>query len=224
MAMSGISRQTLREQVRQTLRSAILDGRLTAGQRLGEVDLSEQLGVSRGTIREALRRLQQSGLVEGEERMGLRVAQLSAEEVVELYDVRAALESLAAVHIVHSDHADELIEDLEAKLPVFPEGATLNERLDIDLGFHEALCRASGNTVLLSMWSQLQDRMRIAILSDSSTERPRLMQSDYHVPIIEALRSGDAELARKAIVDHMRHSGLAWQDRASDFKEIMAID
>ncbi|MDC4233340.1 GntR family transcriptional regulator [Actinomyces sp. B33] len=219
--MSG---QTLREQVWESLRSAILEGRLSAGQRLGEVDLAEQLGVSRGTVREALRRLQQSGLVVGEDRMGLRVTQQSAEEVVELYEVRGALEALAAVHIVQSPRCDELVDEIEAKLPAFEPGMTLNERLDIDLGFHEALCAASGNTVLLDMWRQLQDRMRVAVLADESDERPRLMDTDYHRPIIAALRSGDSERARHAIVEHMRNSGGVWQKRAQDPRDIVGIE
>ena len=80
MTMAIVNR-TLREQVLEQLRSAILEGTFSPGARMAEVDLAAQLGVSRGTVREALRTLHNSGLLEGEERNSLHVRQLTGRQV-----------------------------------------------------------------------------------------------------------------------------------------------
>lgn len=214
MALGEVSRRTLREQVWENLRSAILEGRLVSGTRLGEVDLAEQLNVSRGTVREALRLLQQSGLVEGEDRLGLRVTTFDECQLVELYEVRAAIESLAAETIVRRGESSRVADELEAILPHVPEGTSIRARLDANLAFHEALCRASGNETLLQMWLGLQDRMRVAIVSGHWGRREDMMERDYHLPIVIALREGDPERARVAIVEHMRHAGSVWAELA----------
>lgn len=219
MPLSGVNRLTLREQVYTTLRSEILEGRLGAGTRLGEVDLAEQLNVSRGTVREALRRLQQSGLVEGEDRVGLRVAEFSSAQLRELFDVRAALEALAAETIVRSGRGGEVADILEKRLPTFPEGVSVRERLDVDLGFHEAMCEASGNAMLVAMWRELQDRMRVAVLSRSAGADTGLMDSSYHMPIVEGLRDGDPEDVRAILVEHMRHARDIWATKSTDDPE-----
>lgn len=210
MSLSGVNRLTLREQVWMNLRSAILEGRLPAGTRLGEIDLANQLDVSRGTVREALRLLQQSGLVEGQDRSGLHVADLDARDVTDLFEVRTSLETLAAQLIVASGKAQEVADDLEKFLPNVEPGVPVTERLDADLAFHEALCVASENEMLLKMWRELQDLFRVAVLAHNRGENLELMNSDYHRPIIECLRSEDAEKVRTTIAEHMRHSASVW--------------
>lgn len=215
MALAGVNRLTLREQVLNSLRESILDGSLTPGTRLAEIDLAARLGVSRGTVREALRRLQQSGLVEGEDRTGLSVTELGPQQVYELFEVRAALEGLAVELIVRGDRADEVADQLEKLLPEVPEGAPYTERLDVDLGFHEAICEAAGNTMLLRQWSELKDLMRVAVLADVAGEFSDLMAADYHRPIIEALRSGDPRAARHVITDHMAYAANHWARKSA---------
>ena len=95
----------LREQVLDLLRQAIVEHRLKPGQRLIERELVEQIGVSRTTIREVLRQLAAEGLVATIPQRGAVVAIPTAEEAAELYEVRAALESLAARRFV--EHASD---------------------------------------------------------------------------------------------------------------------
>jgi DNA-binding GntR family transcriptional regulator len=103
----------LREQVIEALRRAILDFQLKPGQRLVERELIEQLGVSRTTIREALRELTSEGLVTVVPQKGAMVTAPSLDDAIDLYEVRAALESLVVRRFVERA-TDEEIASLSA--------------------------------------------------------------------------------------------------------------
>jgi DNA-binding GntR family transcriptional regulator len=87
---------TLSEQLAKRIADEILNEHFAPGQRLKEVDLAVTFGVSRASIREALRQLEVQGLVQIEPRRGARVTQLSADEVDDLYEIRASLLAVAA--------------------------------------------------------------------------------------------------------------------------------
>ena len=91
-----LEKTSLREQALTALRRAITTGQLTPGTHLVETELSEALQISRGTLREAMRQLQQEGLISAGARGRLSVRHLDAKEIRDIFDVRAALESLAA--------------------------------------------------------------------------------------------------------------------------------
>jgi DNA-binding GntR family transcriptional regulator len=110
----------VRDKVVDALRQAILDGILKPGRRLTERELTELTGVSRTSVREALRRLQAEGLVEESPSRGLRVALPTAEEIEQIYEIRAELEPLAVrlfVERASEQEVDELAsitEELDA--------------------------------------------------------------------------------------------------------------
>jgi DNA-binding GntR family transcriptional regulator len=211
----AIVNRTLREQVLEQLQSAILDGTLAPGEKLAEVDLAAQFGVSRGTVREALRTLQNSGLVEGSERSSLRVRRLTGQQIVELYEVRAALEGQAVTSILASPERTTIIDELESLLPEAGPGLTYAQRFELDLGFHEALCRLSGNGTLLRMWTSIKDLMRISVLTGADDATDSLMAKSHHQPIIDAMRTSDPERARRVLADHMATAARVWSDRAA---------
>jgi DNA-binding GntR family transcriptional regulator len=204
--LENLQRRTLREEALDSLRNAILDGVFPPGTHLGEVALSEQLNISRGTIREALRSLQQSGLVEAAPR-GLRVKRLSPQEVRDLYATRGALESLAMTTIMEKEDARERILEISEFLP--PEdlaGINFSECLERDLEFHKMLAHASDNQVLIRVWEELQDQMRVAILADETKAARSIMSRQHHEPIIQAMQAGDAAGATELITQHMRYA------------------
>ena len=86
----------LRDVVFENLRGAIVEGRLKPGQRLMEVQLAEQLGVSRTPVREAIRKLELEGLVVMLPRKGAYVANMSLKDLIDVLEIRASLEGLAA--------------------------------------------------------------------------------------------------------------------------------
>jgi DNA-binding GntR family transcriptional regulator len=210
----AIVNRTLREQVLEQLRAAILDGTFAPGEKLAEVELAAQFGVSRGTVREALRTLHNSGLLEGSERSSLHVRRLTGPQTVELYDVRSALEGQAVATILASDDPAAVIDELEAQLPEATADMTYAERFERDLGFHEALCRLSGNATLLQMWTSIKDLMRISVLAAPDQGSSSLMSKSHHQPIIDAMRTGDPEKARGVLAAHMATAAEVWSQKA----------
>jgi DNA-binding GntR family transcriptional regulator len=87
---------SLQERAYQTLRAAIIEGKLAVGERIYESKIAEQLGISRNPVRESIRRLQQDGLLDVRPRGGIFVASISVEEADDIYRVRGALEAVAA--------------------------------------------------------------------------------------------------------------------------------
>lgn len=214
--LTSVTRTTLREQVLERLREGILSGAFPPGERLGEVDLADQLGVSRGTVREALRTLQQTGLVEGQERNSLRVRRLSAREIAELFEVRAALEGQALKTILEASDPKPMIDELEMLLPSDDPALSLSERFRQDLEFHEGICRLAGNQTLLRMWTSAKDLMWITALDEPDQQTSALMTRANHEPIVTALRAGDPDGARRELEQHMRRAAAVWASRPDD--------
>src|SRR5829696_2391033 len=88
--------RSLQERTYRALRQAILDGRYVPGERIYEGAVAQALGVSRNPVREAVRRLQQDGLLDVRSHLGIYVTRIPAEEIDDIYRIRAALEGTAA--------------------------------------------------------------------------------------------------------------------------------
>lgn len=201
----SLERSTLRERALQALRGAITSGQYRPGDHLGEVELANRLGISRGTVREALRHLEQEGLVTAGNRGMLRVNKLSASQIRGLYRVRAALEGLAVTTIIQSPDRDTAVAALRDALDRLADAGTdLPEQVESDLGFHLLLCRLADNPMLVESWQHLEGRIRVAIMSHSSDQLPRIMSRDRHSPIVDAIEAGDAAAARAVVEEHMQ--------------------
>jgi DNA-binding GntR family transcriptional regulator len=194
----------LRERALGALRVAITSGRYRPGDHLGEVELASGLGISRGTVREALRHLEQEGLVEAGPRGRLRVNSLTPEEIRGLYQVRAALEGLAATTIIRSPERDQAVAALRAALSEFArEGSDFTQRVEADLAFHLLLCQLADNPMLVESWRHLEGRIRVAIMSHDAPQLPGIMSDDRHATIVDAIEQGDAPAALRVVEDHM---------------------
>ena len=201
--LASLDRSTLRERALEALRAAILAGQYRPGDHLGEVELAGSLGVSRGTVREALRHLQQEGLVTAGNRGMLRVNSLTPGEVRELFEVRAALESLAVRELIASPRRAAAVAALrEALGHLADEEADVTARIQADLAFHLLLCRLAGNSMLVEAWQRLEGRMRVAILNGAAWQAP-MMARDRHAPIVDAIERGDVPAAVSVVEEHM---------------------
>ncbi|MFC0336836.1 DNA-binding transcriptional regulator, GntR family [Kushneria avicenniae] len=204
MSIKSLQRTTLRDQCLDGLRSAITSGQLPAGHHLVETDLSAAFGVSRGTLREAMRRLEQEGLLVAGPRGQLRVREINEGEIGHLYQVRAALEVLAARSLCLHDDFTARMETLRECLQRLHEvQGDLGEQIEADLTFHRTLCELSGNPVLLSSWLALEGPIRITIMHAGLERALHNMSADRHDNLLDVIAQRDPAHIERVLVEHM---------------------
>jgi DNA-binding GntR family transcriptional regulator len=140
----------LSERTARLLRERILSGEFAMGTRLVETSIARQLAISRGPVREALKQLRAEGLVREEPRRGSFVADLTLNDIWEIYDLRAAIESRAARNIIINRNTAALGE-LRGILTRLGQATADDDRklfARLNLSFHERLCQLSGNARL----------------------------------------------------------------------------
>lgn len=212
----------LRDVVFENLREAILEGKLRPGQRLMEVQLAEQLGVSRTPVREAIRKLELEGLVVMLPRKGAYVANMSLKDVIDVLEVRASLEglsaSLAAERITPEDI--ERLKKISEEFNKSTLESDIETLLKKDVEFHECIFRATNNKklhqLINSLWEQVY-RFRVTYISDYDSSKSII---EEHQNILNAIVSGDSELAKKYATEHIEKAEQFMIERAMNNKEL----
>ena len=206
--LPALTPRRLSQEIAELIRDRILSGDFQPGERLLEPDLARQLGVSRGPIREALRRLEGEGLVVEETNRGARVAVLTADDVREIYEVRAALETKAAQLLVR--RGEGFIRELDpvlARLSLVSDGDDARRTLELDLQFHELLCRLSGNRRLHAAFRANVPILRTILLIDEDAFRSKDPGVAWtHRVIVDAIRRGDDAEIQDVVSAHMASS------------------
>lgn len=200
-----LEKTSLRQQALTALRRAITTGQLPPGTHLVETELSEKLQISRGTLREAMRQLQQEGLISAGARGRLAVRHLDAKEIRDIFNVRAALESLAARELAESTDRTQFVELLRAAVDDMDRWAASNleDRIEADLRFHRTMCQLTGNETLLHQWTSLEGSIRMSIMFAGVDKAIKNMDAKRHMDIVDAIKAGDAELAAATVASHM---------------------
>lgn len=215
---------TLRRQVADALRAAILSGELQPGEKLKEVDLAERYGVSRNPIREAIGELEQQGLIVSEPNRGKTVVSPTDEELRQAYQVRVCLE-LLALRLVWHRITDDLLAQLNLLVAAMEETAAetglsplaRHGRLNLlDAQFHGLLVNATGNRTLTRAWDTASP-WALGFIRDLEQERHRAEAEshpprDPHADLVGALARRDFEEARQALLGHVSRSWLRLVD------------
>jgi DNA-binding GntR family transcriptional regulator len=177
-----------------------LSGTLVASEALNQEQLAAELGVSTTPLREALRRLESEGLVLVQPHRDVVVAPLDADEMVSLYEVREALDSLAArLAAEHYDERDR--KEMEAAARQLRDPRI--DPVDANRAFHAAIYRASHNEVLSDLLDKLwdkSDRYRRAI--SGIARDSGVVQS--HVDLLHIVLERDADRAHQLMREHIR--------------------
>jgi DNA-binding GntR family transcriptional regulator len=202
------------EQVYRALLDAISEGSLAPGARVTQEDLAERLAVSRQPVLQALRLLKKDGLLLDAPGRGLRVAPLDAEWIGSVYEVRGALDALAA------RLAAERRAVIDARLIEqgrrAARGRHIKAMVEADIAFHNAIYAASGNPLIARSaqphWVHLR-RVMGAVLQ-SSPQRDALW--DEHERIAAAIAAGDAKRAAALAEHHGRQASANLRTRLSD--------
>jgi DNA-binding GntR family transcriptional regulator len=199
------SYRPLREIVFEALRNAIIERRLEPGDRLMEVQLAEAMGVSRTPVREAIRRLELEGFVVMIPRRGAYVAQLSLKDIADAFEIRGALEGLAA-GLAAERATDEEIEQLErviARTSDCLDKGDADKAVELDIEFHEVIYEASRNQRLTQIISNLREQI-LRFRTQSLAYPGRLAIAVHeHVQIVDAIAERDPGAARKRAEEHI---------------------
>ena len=200
---------TAADKVFLQFRQDIVEGVIKAGSKLSETELSTRYAVSRSVIREAINRLESCHLVERTANVGARVVALTAEGLVELYQVRESLEGMAA-RLAAQNMADAEIENLNSLLnthfhEVNVEGSYYQEAGDLD--FHYRIILGSKNNHLISILIDgIYHLVRMYRVQLGMTG-PRVTTAfDEHKHIVQAISNRDAELAEMLMRRHISYS------------------
>lgn len=178
--------------IADALRRAILDGTLAGGAALRQERLAEAFGTSRFPVREALRLLEAEGLIAFHPHRGAVVAAVSAEEVADVYAVRAALESMALELSVPHLQRDDL-DRAAALLDELDEATGDLARIgELNIRFHLTLMSRAGRPRLLAEAERyLGQGDRLLRFHFARADREAASQ-DEHRAILAAARAGDA--------------------------------
>jgi len=218
----GVVHAPLNKVVADAIRERILAGEFAPGERLAEERLSAELGVSRMPVREALRALAAEGIVTIEPRRGASITSYTPEQVQELVEVRATLESLnARLAARRKDPAQ--IGELQR---VLAAGSKTNEKTDLatiqdnNNRFHEALEAIGANSVLSGIVRSLRDRTALIFARQS---RARVRENwKEHAELVRAVIAGDEDLAALLAGRHVHNAAQIPEDEAAEKRRTRA--
>jgi DNA-binding GntR family transcriptional regulator len=203
-----LERRVFREEIREKLIEDILGGRLSPGARIVETRIAQQFGVSQGPVREALRDLELFGFVVSSPFRGTQVRQISTDDLLEIYPIRAALEGVAArtAALRIDDATLARLEELIASMREAAGREDPHAQANFDGDFHYLVIQAAGNRMLEHVWQT----MRLSIttcVTHAVTHRSLHEIAERHVPVLAALRAHDPVLAEAEIRKHIEEPG-----------------
>lgn len=224
-SIPALERRDLVTQVTQSLSETILSGKLEPGSRLNEVRLAEQFDISRAPLREALRRLETEGLVIAHARRGFFVRTINAIDIIEIFEVRRALEASAGRKVCANLAKQDLklLEKQYERMKKSALDADFVAQIEADLGFHRLICQLSGNKRLLDLFDQISNEIRFAIVHLQILYEDNVALAQSHAPLLQAIQNKSEEEyvealslhldeAREMLVTAFENSGLNSRD------------
>jgi DNA-binding GntR family transcriptional regulator len=194
------------ESVLSRLRLAIVTGALAPGTHLVETELAARLAVSRGPVREALTRLEHEGLVVNYPYRGRFVAEITEEDIREVYDLRKLIESRAIEflgHVIDDAGLARLREIRQQMIEALSDGRN-EEFADLDVEFHRQIMTMSRRERLLKIWNTLASVTHAFIVINARNDPDAIRTvSDGHEGILEALARHDTATACEVLKAHL---------------------
>jgi DNA-binding GntR family transcriptional regulator len=201
-------KKSLREEVYESLRRAILHGKVKPGQRLIEEKLAHEASISRTPVREAFYKLEKDDLVARRAKGGFVVRQFTREDVEEILGIRIALESYAA-YLATSHITPDKMAAMEKKLDESRKAMKakdFNKVIQLHTEFHDLLYKLSKSKKLFQMIGNFNDyfyRYRVAQIRTADN-------MDYavedHRDMLEAMKKKNAKLVEKVVRDHLERT------------------
>ncbi len=214
------------DQVYARILEAISDRTLQPGQRIRQNELADKLGVSRQPVSHALHLLHRQGLVAESGRRGFEVTQLDPSRIRQLYEVRGAIDALAArlaAMRAASDAAGRA--RLDAALAagrLIDRTTSLAELIVLDVDFHRAIYHLAGNPVIEETIAPQWPHMRRSMATVLSELDYRGSAWAEHADIAKHILAGDANAAERAALAHARTAGQMTEERLRATEEAAA--
>jgi DNA-binding GntR family transcriptional regulator len=212
----AVGKGSMKDAIVSQLRQEIAAGIIPFGEKLSEARLAQRFGVSRMPVREALKELEASGFVAIEHRRGTFVRRLSRPEILDLYEVREAVEGMAA-RLCANRASNQVVALLDEVMLAMTDAA---ERGDgegysaTDERLHELIMQGAGNDPLADYYRLLIQQLHRGLLSLIVTRREGRMERSLaeHRAIVGAIRARDAQAAEAAMRTHVQQGRLELAD------------
>jgi DNA-binding GntR family transcriptional regulator len=197
---------TLRAHVVQMLSAGILAGKYKPGDRLNESQIARELNISRIPVREALSQLQEQGLVQNRERRGMFVTDITTEEVLQISSLRLILET-EALRLARARMTPEMQAELEGLVAQMENwDGDLLDAAALDLQFHRALWRASGNPYLERALYGLIIPLFAHKTLEHVTHDVRRWRMSHHRTLLDAVTGRSGDDLQTVLLTHLRMS------------------
>ncbi|MGW0092854.1 GntR family transcriptional regulator [Streptomyces sp. NPDC003328] len=207
-----VPRHTLLNAAYDHVRAAILDGSLTPGSRVTVRPLTEKLGLSPTPIKTALAALEREGFLIAVPHRGYFVPEAGTDDLLELYELREAVDGLAARRTAvapdHNQIATQLRQLLTEQREAI-EANNLNRYGELDLEFHRLIWEGSGSRRLIPIAENLIAQVRLGNRLSARAPGRLSVAVDEHEAILEAIGKGDPRAAERHIRRHVREAGQA---------------
>jgi len=198
-------KQHLNKSVYEKLKSQLIDFTLKPGQKLQDRQLALKLGVSRTPVREALNRLLQEGFARQTPGQGYFVKEVTIKDIEDLYEVRKALEILAAqmaVRNINSHQTKRLSEILQRHRKLVQNGSFTSSLLE-EADFHKTIASGSGNQYLFEIISTIFDKISTYRGIGTLTLKRRKIAFQEHEEIFNSLKEKDTRRLKKILENHI---------------------
>ena len=200
-----LRRRTTADTVAHMLRNEIQRGQLPPGTRLRQNEVAQRFGVSTTPVREALALLQAEGLVRIDPHRGALVFHPTVADLRESYEIRGALEALAATKAIPR-MTEDLVEELQKIIDRMRKEKDEVRWVELNNEFHLRLYQASAMPRLCTMIANLRDSSSTYIHMFAAHDLPEHRADDDHQEILDACAAHDVRRARKAIAAHITHT------------------
>jgi DNA-binding GntR family transcriptional regulator len=198
-----VAAESIVELAYNSIRGSILAGQFKPGEHLVEAKIAKELEISRAPVREAMQRLSREGLAIEKPRRGMFVREIEGPDLVDIYNARIAIECAAVRLAVINGASLAPIEATMAALEKAAHADEFSETVDLELQIHEKICEASGNVYMALIFRTLAGPVRVAIGMDNANYEHIEYVATEHLPLLDAMRAGDAELAARTMHAHI---------------------
>ena len=211
-------RVSLRERVAESLRAALVSGRMVPGTTYSIPALAEQFGVSATPVREAMLDLVNEGIVAPVPNKGFRVVELTDEELDQVTELRRLLE-VPTVRDLAGAIGTKAIKQLRGLAAAVHDAAQRGDvvaYVESDRELHLALLAEAGNPRLVEIVGRLRDQSRLYGLEQLAADGVLVDSAAEHMRLIDALESGDRRAAEKVMAHHLDHVRGIWASRREE--------